>query len=221
MNDGKIASGSDFVRDLGVAIRENPIPSALIGMGLAWLLTGGRSSANAGFGWARDRVIHFRWKDDAAASPAEGLDRSAVAQKASDAVSSLGATMPQLGAAVPQSLADARSQIADLMRRQPLMLGAVGLALGAGVAASMRSTAMEADLLGEASANAQERAHELAAAAARRATEVATDVTAAIGEEARAQDLTPDRLRQSAREATRKVQNVIDQSAERLRSRLN
>ena len=60
MNDGKIASGSDFVRDLGVAIRENPIPSALIGMGLAWLLTGGRSSANAGLGWARDRVNSFQ-----------------------------------------------------------------------------------------------------------------------------------------------------------------
>ena len=59
MNQEKTASGGDFVRDLGEAIRDNPIPAALIGMGLAWLLTAGRSSAKAGFGWARDSVTRF------------------------------------------------------------------------------------------------------------------------------------------------------------------
>ncbi len=212
-------TGGDFVRDLGEAIRENPIPSALIGMGLAWLFTGGRSSAKAGFGWARDSVTQLTSK---AGETAEGLRRSfddtagdrgagsAVAQKASNVVSSLATTTPQF-------LAGAQANIADVMRRQPLMLGALGVAVGAGIAASLRTTNVEADLLGKASANVQQRARELAASAAQRANDVST----AIGQEARVQDLTPDGIRQAAGEANRKIEGVIDRSAERVRSRMN
>ena len=220
MNEEKIASGGDFVRDLGVAIRDNPVPAALIGMGLAWLFTGGRSSARAGFDWARGSVTNLTSK---AGETANGLGRSfndtagenrgagsAVAQKAADVVSSLGTTTPQF-------FASAQANIADLMRRQPLMLGAVGLAIGAGIAASLRTTDAEANLLGEASKNVQERAREFAATAAQRAN----DVSAAISEEARAQQLTPDGIRQVAGEANRKIESVIDRSAERVRSRLN
>ena len=69
MNDEKTASAGDFVRDLGEAIRANPVPAALIGMGLAWLFTGGRSSAKASFGWARGSMTHFRSKDDGEPTP--------------------------------------------------------------------------------------------------------------------------------------------------------
>jgi hypothetical protein len=204
MNEEKIASGGDFVRDLGDAIRDNPIPSALIGMGLAWLFTGGRSSAIAGLDWARDSVTHLTSK---AGATAEGLGRSF---DDADVVSSLGTTTPQF-------FASAQANLADLMRRQPLMLGAVGLAVGAGIAASLRTTDAEANLLGEASKNVQERARELAAGAAQRAN----DVSAAISQEARAQELTPDSIRQAAGEANRKIDSVIDRSAERVRSRMN
>ena len=219
MNDEKTASAGDFVRDLGEAIRANPVPAALIGMGLAWLFTGGRSSAKASFGWARGSMTHFRSKDDGEPTPRLGRslddpagqslgDRSAVAQNA-------------LGAATPQFLASAQANLADLMRRQPLMLGAVGLAVGAGIAASLRPTAAEADLLGEASTNVQERAREFAAAASERTARVADDIAAAVGQEAHAQDLTPDSIRRAARETSRKVESLIDQSAERVRSRIN
>jgi hypothetical protein len=219
MNDERTASAGDFVRDLGEAIRANPVPVALIGMGLAWLFTGGRSSAKASFGWARDSMTHFRSKDDG--EPAPGLarslddpagqslgDRSAVAQNA-------------LGAATPPFLVSAQANLADLMRRQPLMLGAMGLAVGAGIAASLRPTAAEADLLREASTSVQERAREFAAAAVERTARVADDIAAAVGQEARAQDLTPDSIRRAAGETGRKVESLIDRSAERLRSRMN
>jgi hypothetical protein len=225
MKDEQTPSGGDFVRDLGEAILANPVPSALIGMGLAWLFTGGRSSAKASFGWAKDSMTHFRSKDDG--EPARRIgrsfddlagqslgDRSAVARKASAAAYGL-------AAATPQFFASAQANLADLMRRQPLMLGAVGLAVGAGIAASLRPTAAEADLLGEASTNVQGRAREFAAAAVERTARLADDITTAIGQEARAQELTPDSIQQSAREASRKVESVIDRSAERLRSRIN
>jgi hypothetical protein len=193
----------------------------LIGMGLAWLFTGGRSSAKAGLGWARDSVTRFGSKEEG--DTARGLGRSfdaaagenpsvgsSVARKATDVLSSLGAGTPEV-------FASAQANIADLMRRQPLMLGALGLAVGAGVAASLRTTEAEADLLGQAAAKAKDRARELAAAAARRANDVST----AIAEEARAQELTPDGIRHAAGEASRRVESVIDRSAERLRTRMN
>jgi hypothetical protein len=218
MNDGKTASGGDFVRDLGEAIRANPVPTALIGMGLAWLFTGGRSSASAGLGWARHSLTNFSSKHEGEIARGLGaLDypsgqslgyRSAAARNA-------------LGAATPQFLASARANLTVLMRRQPLMLGAVGLAVGAGIAASLRPTAAEADLLGKASINVQERAREFAAAAVERRARVADDVATAVAQEARAQELTPDGIRQAAGQTNRKVANLVDQSAERLRSRIN
>src|SRR3954452_13590651 len=40
--------GSDFVRDLSNAARTNPISAALIGMGVLWLFTGGRTAERVG-----------------------------------------------------------------------------------------------------------------------------------------------------------------------------
>ena len=37
--------GIDFTRNLGVAVRERPIPVALVGVGLAWLMSGARDPA--------------------------------------------------------------------------------------------------------------------------------------------------------------------------------
>ena len=39
---------TDFMKDLGDAARRNPVSTALIGMGLLWLFTGGKSVGRAG-----------------------------------------------------------------------------------------------------------------------------------------------------------------------------
>jgi hypothetical protein len=107
--------------------------------------------------------------------------------------------------------------MADLMDRQPLVLGAIGLGVGAAMAAALPSTAVEADLMGQASADLQTRTREVTAEVTERAADLADKVTAAITQEAQAQGLTPDSLTQSARDAGQKIQNVVSQSAERLR----
>ena len=40
--------GSDFIQDLGDAVRKNPLSAALIGMGLLWLFAGGRPAERVG-----------------------------------------------------------------------------------------------------------------------------------------------------------------------------
>jgi F0F1-type ATP synthase membrane subunit b/b' len=51
-----------------------------------------------------------------------------------------------------------------------------------------------------------------------RAADLADGVTAAVGNEAQAQGLTAENLKQSTSDASRKVQNIIAESTERLRS---
>ena len=188
MSDGTTTSAGDFTRNLSGAIQSHPLPAALIGMGLVWLFSG-KSALSAG---------------------AIG-DGSAGLKRATSGASSIGASNPRLFVA-------AQSNIADLMDRQPLVLGAIGLGVGAAMAAALPSTAVEADLLGQASADLQARTREVAGDITERAADLADSVTAAITKEAQAQGLTPDSLKQSASEAGRKVQNVVAQSAERLRS---
>lgn len=48
--------GIDFSRNLGEAVRERPIPVALMGVGLAWLMAGPRGYSDAPHGPARPRV---------------------------------------------------------------------------------------------------------------------------------------------------------------------
>ena len=189
MSDANTTSAGDFTRSLSGAIQSHPLPAALIGMGLVWLFSGGKSLLNAGRGEAVG---------------------SGVAKRASPDTISFGASNSRLVAA--------QSNIADLMDHQPLVLGAIGLGVGAALAAALPSTAVETDLLGQASADLQERARVVAGDVTERTADLADGVTAAITKEAQAQGLTAESLKQSASDASRRVQNIAAQSAERLRS---
>jgi hypothetical protein len=190
MSDQKTTAG-DFTRSLGLAIQSHPLPAALIGMGLVWLLAGGRSPIKAGDGF-----------DDARAGPI---------RKVSDAGAS---TVAQNS----QRFSRAQANIADVMDRQPLVLGAIGLSVGAAMAAALPSTAVETDLLGEVSADLQAKTRKAAADVTEQVADLADGVTSAIATEARAQGLTPENFKETTRDATRKIQKVVGQSADRVRS---
>ena len=86
--------------------------------------------------------------------------------------------------------ATTQSNSADLLDRQPLVMGAIGLGVGAAMAAALPSTAVETGLLGQASADLQARTHEIAGQVTDRAADLADGVTAAVTNEAKAQGLT-------------------------------
>src|SRR5512140_2638287 len=153
---------SGFVRDLGEAARQNPLSAALIGMGVLWLFTGGRTVERAG---ELVRRSGFDRIPDAANDAMEAA-RSAVrsgadtigerAASASDALRSGSASVIDGAARFGRDYADTaseyvgsipgagaemfdtvRSNLADVFRTQPLALGAIGLAIGAGIAAAL------------------------------------------------------------------------------------
>jgi hypothetical protein len=232
-------SASDFVRDLGDAARKNPISAALIGMGAVWLFTGGRGAGRAADlvrGAGFDRIPEATGNAlDAARSTlragsesvgngvssatealkdagAAGLDRVArTSSEVADKAYGYAQNIPDASGAL---FSTARENLSDLFRAQPLALGAVGLAIGAGIAAALPATDLEAEYFGEASDKFKEQALDFASEQASRAATVAEDVVSAVSEEARNQGLTVDAAKSAIAEFPAKLGRVADAAKE-------
>jgi hypothetical protein len=226
---------SDFVRDLGDAARKNPISAALIGMGVVWLFAGGRTAERVGDlvrGAGFDRIPDAAGNAlDAARSTlrsgsesvgkgvssatetlrdagAAGLDRVArTSSEVADTAYGYAQNIPDAGGALFNT---ARENLSELFRAQPLALGAVGLAIGAGIAAALPATDLEAEYFGEASDNFKEQAADFASEQVSRATAVAEEVVTAVSDEARNQGLTVDAAKSAIADIPGKLGRVVD-----------
>ncbi len=221
--------GSDFIRDLGDAARQNPLSAALIGMGVLWLFTGGRTVERAGeFVRSRfDRIPNAAngafeaagsTLKSAAGSIGGGIgsatetlqDGAAAAldnagrfgRKQANAVSDYAGSIPGAGVEMFET---ARSNLTELFKAQPLALGAVGLAIGAGIAAALPPSEVEAAFAAEQTD---------------RATKVAEGVMGAVTEEARKQGLTIEGAKSAAGEISAKVGRVGDAAAKSISDRV-
>jgi hypothetical protein len=236
---------SDFVRDLGDAARKNPISAALIGMGVVWLFTGGRTAERVGDlvrGAGFDRIPDAAGNAlDAARSTlrsgtesvgkgvssatetlrdagAAGLDRVArTSSEVADTAYGYAQNIPDASGAL---FSTARENLSELFRTQPLALGAVGLAIGAGIAAALPATDLEAEYFGEASDNFKEQAADFASEQVSRATAVAEDVVTAVSEEARNQGLTVDAAKSAIAELPGKLGRVVDAAGKGISDRV-
>ena len=201
------------------AAARNPVSAALIGMGILWMLTGARSPAGA------RKAFHVAGLDripDALDNARSGLRESAgsvrdAAASTLDAVRERSAStfddveeyrgaMPDPGAVFDT----ARDRLTELFRAQPLALGAVGLAIGAGIAAALPKTDVEDAYLGEVSQTVKTQAVEIAGQHVEKVTTVASDVIKAASAEARKQGLTPDGARAAVDDITGRVGRVVD-----------
>jgi len=232
--------GANFIRDLGEAVRQNPISAALIGMGVFWMLSGRGTAGERVREMARRS--HLDHLPDAAgdafdaagstlksgvesmrsslSSAAERVQDGAAAvldnpsrpgREQADMVSEYAGSIP--GA---EMMENARSNLAELFRTQPLALGAVGLAIGAGIAAALPSTEAETDYLGETSDAFKERAQALVAEQASRAAEAAERGISAAAEEARNQGLTVEGTKSAASEMSAKLGRVVDAAGKKV-----
>jgi len=223
---------TDFVRDLGDAVRRNPMSAALIGMGVMWMFSGriaglsGQAARSTGldrvpdvagdaFGAAGSYVKSgARAVGDSVGSVAGTVQDSAAAvvdkatqfgREQADAVAEYTRSLPGFGA---DMIGEARSNLAELFRTQPLALGALGLAIGAGIAAALPATDLEAEYLGEAADTVKEKAQQFATEQASRAKAAAESAVNAAASEARNQGLTLEGAKSAAGDISEKIGRV-------------
>lgn len=149
------ANTSDIADRVWGMARANPIPAALIGIGIAMLTSAGqrfRRTAPPTAIWPaygadteRSDALHGFEETDASARPlwaGEDDDR-------------MGATM-DMHAIRP------RTGLARLLDEQPLILAALGVAVGAAVGSAIPSTEAEAEWMGDASESVRRNARAMA-----------------------------------------------------------
>lgn len=237
-----------FVSNLKESARENPVAAALIGAGVLWLLGGGVGVGAASRAGAR-RVVGLASDAGAATSEAVGSGITAARQSVSDlagqatdrmqkASQGVGDLAGAAGARLGEGRADAlrrtsdglktgvgmlsaaRSNLQDVLEKQPLALGFIGLAVGALVAASVPTTQLEEKVLGESSDSLRDQAARFASRQMDRAADVASEIVDKVKHEARDQNVNVDSLKEGVEGAATKIGGVIDAAAESLRQQI-
>jgi hypothetical protein len=168
------------------------------------------AEAGARISEAGSRIFATTTSAGAAASDVGGRKAQEVSRAAGDALT----TASDLGR-------QARSQFSELVERHPLVLGGLGLALGAAIAYSFRPTETEARLVGETCERFKRRAREMAAEQLERARTVADRAYEAAWDEAREQGISPEGGREAAAEVGRKARTVTDRAKEAARQEWN
>jgi hypothetical protein len=216
---------SGFVQDLGDAVKQNPVSAALIGMGVMWLFASrgrpfGTAPSLRGIADAAQDVWQGASSNLQAASGGVQNGISSMSNRVREQAASVSNTIGESGSrlasnvadragefpgAVTGALGDARESLAEMFRSQPLALGAVGLAIGAAVAASLPMTDVESEYFGETSDMVKDQMSEMAGEKAQQAADIGRKVYEAVVDEAQQQGLTVDNLKSTASEMSDKV----------------
>jgi hypothetical protein len=254
---------ADFVGELGEAIRQNPVPAALVGAGFLWLLMGGREVllggashallSGAGQGGKRSSRAAYRGARYAGARASEGVSRmgedaTRLSSRISDGVSSTAEAVSRAAGNLAEQVTHAaretagrvrssredaelddsyrnpefsvakrmQDSLADLFAQQPLLLGAVGIAIGAGIAASMPRSEAEDRLMGSTADAAKSRGEALWQEAKKRGTDLASRGL----DEAEARDLTPEAAADVARAIGSKVAGIAEKASKDIVDRI-
>ena len=274
----KQSGGTDFARNLGASVRDNPLPLLLIGAGIGWLMLSDRRSGADGGADGRGRPVlptpsgtsrptsarvyptgsrsdasdkadgpstvqqaseTFSGAKSRAGETVSGLGGSisgaaesiggaatsayrAVADAAGSAAESVGSGAPSTA----QRLADAgqgardqfgrlgggtRQGLGWLVREQPLVLGAIGLAVGAAVGALLPGTDTEDRLMGESRDDLAERARATAEKGLAQAKEVAGEHVERLKDRVGGADVSggADRVGAAVGDAAREVREAV------------
>ena len=237
----------EIVNGLNDAIRDNPLAAGLIGAGVFWMLFGRvtppalGSIAGSLKGTAGTIAAAAEQSGEGAASRLGNVGSriaetaSHMKDKARETLSTLAPNeVPGIVAEAGESVmagvrasADAgrrygsqvQQTLSENLERQPLLLGVIGLAIGAGLASAFATTRLEGELMGERGEAAREKLQSLAEEAKEFATTRATDVLEAVKDEAASQGLTPGKANEAFNELSQKAKNVAGSARDAVTSR--
>lgn len=210
---------ADFGRNLNESVRNNPIPVALVGIGLAWMMMSGRrgsigtstdasmhdsmygsmhdsmsgsmssstssmhgggSSSSGMMQGMRDSAQHMADRTrEMTGSARDRLSSTAAGARESIASTAAGARdrMTDIAHRSRDQMSRARAGMSQVIDEQPVVVGALGVALGAMLGAALPSTRQEDQLMGEMRDDLMARAGSMARDYADRAAGQARNVS--------------------------------------------
>jgi ElaB/YqjD/DUF883 family membrane-anchored ribosome-binding protein len=185
-------------------IRANPLPAALTGIGLGWLLVNARRQSSAQ-GSYRVGAYPYDYPPRYEVPGADGPSTGQAVERTRDRAGETATQVQDKAGQVASQAQDRVSRLGDRARYQarrasggfqrmlqenPLAVGALGVGVGAAVGLVIRETTREHEVMGEARDTFVEKAQEKAQDAQERVQQVAQEVQSAAQQEAENQGLT-------------------------------
>ena len=130
----KNSGAREYVNNLSSSVKTHPLPATLTGIGIAWLMAVGNKQPSQASSYSEST------------GPTIGESMHGIG----DRMQSAKERASQLGSSARQQLDRARGGWDSMLNEHPLALGAIGLAIGAVVAAMAPRTEKEDQLMGQA-----------------------------------------------------------------------
>lgn len=218
VKEATVGKAKDAGNSVVETIKENPLPAALTGLGIGWILAKARQRSTA-------PPLHIREYEAAGAYPttydqppyaddytAEGSTTGGVvgrtrdkvgettsrvqdragqaANRASDAVSNAGSATKNLGERTRQGAQRASAGFGRMVQDNPLAVGALAAGVGAAVGLAIPETSKEHEVMGEARDTLVNQAQEKVQETQEKVQQVAQEAQSAAKNEAENQGLT-------------------------------
>ena len=172
--------GGELATNLGRSVKNNPVPMLLTGVGLTWMMASSnepRAASSPGVGESTGARV--RGAKDSLAERARSAGAS-LGGSARGAGHSMSHAAESAGERLRAGAYGARSGFERMMEEQPLVVGALGIALGAAIGAAFPRTEQEDRLLGDASDSIADRARQMAGEAYEGARDTAEQAASAV-----------------------------------------
>lgn len=234
----KSTDTTSFTSNLTERVKQNPIPTTLIGLGIGWLMMSdkNRPSTETPQYPSSNNSIYPRTSHRFVTEPTNtsypDSRESKIDHLKGKASSTLAETKNKIGATADttkERLSDARDTIQHqasyqteraqqnfnyLLREQPLVLLGAGLAIGAALGAGLPSTRQENKLMGETRDRLVDEAASIGNQYMEKTKAVANSAVAAATEEADREGLTPQSTKNKADEIKDATQRVVNAGKE-------
>lgn len=178
--------GGEFATNLGRSVKNNPVPMLLTGVGLTWMIASSNepraASWSPGAGEAAGERV--RGAKDSLADRARSAGAS-LSGSARGAGHSMSHAAESAGERLRAGAYGARSGFERMMEEQPLVVGALGIALGAAIGAAFPRTEQEDRLLGDTRDSLADRARQMAGEAYQGARDTAEQAASAVQDASR------------------------------------
>jgi ElaB/YqjD/DUF883 family membrane-anchored ribosome-binding protein len=151
------SNSGEFSRNLVETVKANPVPALLTATGLAWMMAGQRnpgphgSMSNASYGVDPAYRSSGDGKGKALKEKASHLRESGShsVERAKQGMHQMGSSLQGMRGNMRGQASRASGSFEHMLREQPLAMGALGIALGALIGASVPQTRKEHEMFGE------------------------------------------------------------------------